>query len=232
MEKIQELYERIYGSINGDNITEEYQLLLDTLLMFSNETRQNLNIQEIKNDFLWHISMNDLNLNFAYKFSKELNLKLENEISTIIQNNGNIKTITSYIGLNQLEDEEIVKLAVLGIKKILPEKQEDIEIAKCLKEYLEEKDLYEKTISQIKQSGDPETIVAAALCFEPKLIKEIFGSKKDMYLYLCANTFSDDEDIEYYKDRLLNMENNGLKRQLTKQATKLNEKIKQKKLGE
>ena len=232
MEKIQEIYERLYGSIQGDNITEEYQLLLDTLLLFSKDARDKLNMLEIKNNFLWHVSMNDLNLNFAYEFSKKLNLDLEKEISAIVYNNGNIKTITSYIALNQLEDEEIVELAVLGITKILPEEKEELEIVEYLKEYLFEKNLYEETISKIKESGNPEIIVAAALCFEPKLIKEIFGSKKDMYLYLCANTFTDDEDIEYYKNRLLTMENNGLKKQLNRQATKLNQKIKQKKLGE
>ena len=49
-----------------------------------------------------------------------------------------------------------------------------------------------------------------------------------MYLYLTANTFTDDEDIEYFKNRLLSMDNGALEKQLATSAKKTDQKIKQK----
>ncbi|MBE6150372.1 MAG: hypothetical protein E7162_00945 [Firmicutes bacterium] len=226
--KKQEIYERIYGSIGGDNVTEEYGLLLEVLSTFTDEDKKELDLDKIKSDFLYHVSMNEIDLNFAYKYSRKLNLQLEEEIKQIVYKNGNARTIAAYIGLNKPEDDEIVALAVRAIKKTLPESAEELEVLNQLKVYLYEKKLYDETLEAIKDSKDPETLVCAALTFEPALIKEVFGSKKNMYLYLTANTFTDDEDIEYFKNRLLSMDNSALEKQLATSAKKTDQKIKQK----
>lgn len=225
----QELYERVYASIGGDNVTYEYQMLLDMLSSFSTEEREMLDFDLVKKHLLYHVSMNELDLDFIYKFNRKLNLNLEEEIKAIITKKGSPKTIASYIGLNQLEDEEIIELSVTAIKNTLPEKEEELETLEALKRYLEEKRLYEDTITAIKATKDPETIVCAALVFEPQLIKDIFGSKKNMYLYLTANTFTDNENIEFYKERLLSMDNQALNRSLNNSAKRIDSKIKQKK---
>ncbi len=224
----QEIYERIYGSIGGDNVTEEYGLLLEVLSTFTEADKKDLDLEKVKSDFLYHISMNEIDLDFAYKYNRKLNLDLEEEIEKIVYANGNARTIASYIGLNKLEDEEIIKLTIRAIKKTLPENEEELEVLNQLKAYLYEKKLYDETLDAIKDTKDPETFVCAALIFEPALIKEVFGGKKNMYLYLTANTFTDDEDIEYFKNRLLSMDNGALEKQLTSSAKKTDQKIKQK----
>lgn len=226
----QELYERIYGSIGGDNVTEEYQILLELLTMFSDDKKE-LDYEVIEKDFLHHLSMNELDLDFAYTFNKKIKLNADEKIDEIVKLHGNTKTIASYIGLNHLEDDEIVSLSVRAIKKALPENEEDVEILNSLKRYLEEKNLYFDAISAIKSSGDPETLVCSALLFEPSLINEVFGGKKNMFLYLTANTFTDNEDIEYYKERLLSMDDRELDQQIHKSAQKIDAKIKGKKLN-
>ena len=224
----QEIYERIYGSIGGDNVTEEYGLLLEVLSTFTKADKKDLDLEKVKSDFLYHISMNEIDLDFAYKYNRKLNLGLEEEIKKIVYKNGNARTIAAYIGLNKPEDEEIIALVIKAIKKTLPESDEELEVLNQLKLYLEEKKLYDDTLDAIKETKDPETLVCAALTFEPVLIKEVFGGKKNMYLYLTANTFTDDEDIEYFKNRLLSMDNNSLEKQLTSSAKKTDQKIKQK----
>lgn len=224
----QEIYERIYGSIGGDNITEEYELLLEVLSTFTEEEKQELDYDKISSDFLYHLSMNEIDLDFAYKYNKKLKLYLAEEIKKIVHENGNARTIAAYIGINKPEDEEIIKLVVKAIKKTLPESEEEMEVLSQIKNYLFEKKLYDETIDAIKETKDPETLVCAALTFEPSLINEVFGGKKNMYLYLTANTFTDDEDIEYFKNRLLSMDNGQLGKQLTTSAKKTDQKIKQK----
>ena len=45
--------------------------------------------------------MNEIDLNFAYKYSRKLNLQLKEEIKQIVYKNGNARTIAAYIGLNK-----------------------------------------------------------------------------------------------------------------------------------
>ena len=183
---------------------------------------------KIPSNSRFHSSMNEIDLDFAYKYNKKLKLYLDEEIKNLVYENGNARTIATYIGLNRLENEEIIALSIKAIKKTLPENEEELEVLEQLKSYLYEKKLYDDVIDAIKDTKDPETLVCASLIFEPNLIKDIFGSKKNMYLYLTANTFTDDEDIEYFKNRLLIMDNEGLKKQLVSSAKKTDQKIKQK----
>ena len=228
MNTIQEKYEEIYSGVSRKDITTEYQKILDMLMKLTIEEREQLNIKKIKLDLLWHVSMNEFDLDFVYKFSKKLALDLTNEIDSIVKSNGNVKNIAAYIGLHHLDDDEITDLVIKAIRRVLPENEEDLSVMGSLKTYLEDTNLYEATMNKIKKTGDPETIVSAALCFENSLIKEIFENKKNMYLYLTANTFTDAEDIEYYKKRLLSMDDNELEKQLNNKALKTDIKIKKK----
>ena len=151
-------------------------------------------------------------------------------IKETVKQKGNPITVAAYIGLNQPEDEEIITLVVNAIKNTYPEHDDELNALEALKLYLEEKNLSDDVVTAIKKTRDPETIVCAALCFEKELIKDVFGSKKDMYFYLLANTFTDNENIEFYKERLLQMDNHAFTKSINNSAKRIDQKIKEKKL--
>ena len=224
----QELYERVYASIGGDNVTEDYEMLLEMLLSFSKDDELDYGL--IKDHLLYHIGMNEIDLSFAYKFNSKLRLYLQDEIKETVKQKGNPITVAAYIGLNQPEDEEIITLVVNAIKNTYPEHDDELNALEALKLYLEEKNLSDDVVTAIKKTRDPEIIVCAALCFEKELIKDVFGSKKDMYFYLLANTFTDNENIEFYKERLLQMDNHAFTKSINNSAKRIDQKIKEKKL--
>ena len=51
-----------------------------------------------------------------------------------------------------------------------------------------------------------------------------------MYFYLLANTFTDNENIEFYKERLLQMDNHAFTKSINNSAKRVDQKIKEKKL--
>ena len=131
----QELYERVYASIGGDNVTEDYEMLLEMLLSFSKDYELDYGL--IKDHLLYHIGMNEIDLSFAYKFNSKLRLYLQDEIKETVKQKGNPITVAAYIGLNQPEDEEIITLVVNAIKNTYPEHDDELNALEALKLYLE-----------------------------------------------------------------------------------------------
>ena len=205
--------------------------IFNTLIVFydslSVTEKNKIDKEEIEKFILKDIKMGKIKFDTIDKYCNIVNSKFRNKVNYVIENDCyNTLILCEYVNLNSLNNDKFINLSVRAIGAVYIENEVQNNALMDLKNQLQEKGLYDRVINVIKNSGDIELIVCAALCIESKLIDEIFMGKESMYLYLLANTFTDDENIEFYMKRLLNMDNFELKKNIKKKARNINSFIK------
>jgi len=219
-------FDYLCSKMYRENINESYYDLIDFYNSLSKEEKINFDTKTIEEIILFKIENHAIMYEIIDNYCNIINPSFREEVNKIIETKKDTKLLCDYLYFNDLEEEKYINLSIIAIKNIFPEKEEEIDLLQKLKLKLQEKGLYEKIIDKIKSSGDITLIVSTALCFESKLIDDIFEGKENMYLYLLANTFTDEDDIKYYKKRLLKLEDNNLKKTIKLKAKTIDEKIK------
>lgn len=222
---VQDIFDTYLNNFRGSSKQEN----LEKILMLLNETKEGtINVSKLEELILYTMEEDDLDLSVLYSFEKYIP-GIRKKIDANIKGNMILSNICcQYLLSNETADEEFIKLSMKAIKNVLIDNEEQIDLLNKIKNLAIKRNLYDEIIKRIKTCGDQETIVYASLSYEPRLIQEIFESKINMYLYLTANTFTDEEQIELLKSRLLNMDNKEFINHINNKAEEVNQKIKKK----
>lgn len=222
----QQLFDKFYA-----NARKNRETLYDTAIYFYSTLCEpydtDIDTTEVEEDILFDIEIGTIDYETIEAYCNQVNPIFRKTAYAAIEEGTSFELLCAYMKNNDLETEKYVELAALAVATVLPSVDTEIELLAKLKEDLTAKGLYDKTVEELKSSGEPETLVCAALCFSPELIDEIFGGKENMYLYLTANTFTDDHNIKSYKELLLSMNDKELQSRMTTKAESIDQKIKQ-----
>lgn len=204
---------------------EELKAFLNLYISLSEEKRSKLNITEIKEFIIEKFKKDEIDYQTAYGFAN-YNPDLKIKLDEILKNAIFLTQIRcEYLLTNETSEEQFIDLSIKAIKSIFVEDNYQIQLIEKIKLLAIERKLYNTIVDKIKTSGDIETIICAALGYEPKLIDEVFGGKLNMFIYLTANTFTDEQNIKYYISRLFEMDNNEFDKYITNEAKKIDLKI-------
>ena len=225
----QRVFDITLGNINRSNKKDVYKTLLDFYRSLTDSERKQLNISALHEMLLEDIAEFEGDLEIIYGFGN-YDADFKKEAEKRIKVCDQTPLICQYLEVNDVSDDEFVSLGVRAIGVVMPDSETEIASLCRLKEKTIEKGLYDEMISGIKESGSVETVVCAALCFEPRLIDEIFGGKPQMYIYLSNAKFTDSECLGFFKDRLLTMDDSQLDKDIKASVKALDTKIKSKSL--
>lgn len=226
---MKEILKTIIGKNYTYDYNKSYKELICVLETMTPEEKKEIKFEELYEEFLWNVSENYISIEVIYEFCKKINPELKDLAEESIKENGETINLVDYIIKNNPEGKELIELSTKAIGRVMVENATDLEKVLELKKHIQEKEnTHDKVIENIKNSKNKELIVCAALTFEPKLIEEIYGGKTEMYLYLCINTFTDEQNIEFYKERLLTMDDNELNNIFQEKVDKIENKIKMK----
>lgn len=225
----QRVFDITLGNINRSNKNEVYKTLLDFYSSLSDDERKQINVSKLHEMLLEDIAEFDGDLEIIYGFGN-YDADFKKEAEERIKVCSQTTLICQYLDFNDVSGEEFVELGIRAIGSVMPDKEDEIEALAQLREKAIERGIYDDVINGIKGSGDVETVVCAALCFEPKLIDEIFGGKAQMYIYLHNGRFTDSECLGFFRDRLLTMDSNQLQNDIKSNVRNIDSKIKEKKL--
>lgn len=210
---------------NGTGFKE----LLELYMSFSDSEKRSLDFSKMHEKMKFNLHNADIDLDVVYALC-DGNEELLAEVNSIARESHGTRLLYQYIKGNELSDEEFVELSVRAVKNVLPDEETEVGELLELRGMAVERGLLDDIVTGIKTSGDIETVVCGALCYEPKLIDDVFGGKSNMYLYLRANTFTDDECITFFIDRLLTMDDGELEESMTRSAQAIDAKIMGKKI--
>lgn len=216
-------------SIDRDNKKDVYGQILTFLSCLPEDEVKELDFSELHEMLFYDIEGFDGDLEVIYAFGNydaEFKKEAEERIRECDQTN----LICQYIDYHEVDGEEFVELAVRAIGSVMTDKDDELDALARLKGKAIEKGLYDDLISGVKASGDIETVVCAALCFEPKLIDDVFGGKAQMYIYLHNASFMHDDCLESFRERLLTMDDSQFDREIKTSVKSINTKIKSKNL--
>lgn len=207
------------------NINTTLKNIVQLFGSLSEEERKKYDLQKFEDDLLYKFEDDCIDVNLAYeyaKFRENFKEKLDH-----ILNKSKLLTTTrcQYLLSMETTDEEFVNLSLKAINGVLVENEEHVELMNKIKDLAIKRGLYDQIVNRIKVCGDISCIVCASLVYETKLIDEIFEGKENMFLYLTANTFTDEEDIQFYITKLFEIDNKDLEHRLDKKAKSINEKI-------
>lgn len=223
----QEIVDVLASQLLIGDATLGYRRILDFYLSLSEEDKKSIDMSAVEDNLIFSLENGDIDLDVAYGYCT-VNEELKTTIDQIAQNHYSTKILYQYLLRRGMEGEDFVDFSVRAIKGVMPEKEEDLAMLDDIRKMSYQKGLYDDIVSGIKTSGDVKTVVCGALCFEPMLIDEIFGGKGNMYFYLVENTFTDNQDIECFKERLMTMDDNELKNNVSSKAREVDQKIKEK----
>lgn len=225
----QRVFDITLGNINRGNKKEVYKTLLDFYKSLSDDERKQLDVSALHEMLLEDIAEFEGDLEIIYGFGN-YDADFKKEAEERIKVCDQTPLICQYLEVNDVADDEFVSLGVRAIGAVMPDSETEVASLYGLREKTIQKGLYDEMLRGIKESGNVETVVCAALCFEPRLIDEIFGGKAQMYIYLSNAKFTDSECLEFFKDRLLTMDSNQLQNDIKASVKNLDAKIKSKSL--
>lgn len=225
----QRVFDITLGNINRGNKKEVYKTLLDFYKSLSDSEREQLDVSALHEMLLEDIAEFEGDLEIIYGFGN-YDASFKKEAEERIKVCDQTPLICQYLECNDVSSEEFVELGVRAISAVMPDSETEVASLYRLREKTIEKGLYDEMISGIKSSGSVETVVCAALCFEPRLIDEVFGGKAQMYIYLHNGRFTDSECLGFFRDRLLTMDSNQLQNDIKSNVINIDAKIKEKKL--
>lgn len=225
----QRVFDITLGNINRGNKKEVYKTLLDFYNSLSDDERKQLDVSALHEMLLEDIAEFEGDLEIIYGFGN-YDADFKKEAEERIKVCDQTPLICQYLEVNDVADDEFVSLGVRAISAVMPDSETEVASLYGLREKTIQKGLYDEMLRGIKESGNVETVVCAALCFEPGLIDEIFGGKAQMYIYLSNAKFTDSECLEFFKDRLLTMDSNQLQNDIKASVKNLDAKIKSKSL--
>ena len=225
----QEMINFMLGTINRNNKKEVFQSILEHYSSLTDEERKEIDVSALHERLLDDIANFDGDLEILYGFGyydAEFKAEAEERVKQCRQTT----LICQYLDFNEVEREEFVILGLRAIASVMTDREEEVSALYRLREKAKEDGSYDDLINGIKTRGDVETVVCAALCFEPQLIDEVFGGKAQMYMYLSAGEFTDGECLELYRERLLTMDSCQLQNDMETNVRSLDEKIFNKKI--
>lgn len=220
----QQMINFMLGTINRNNKKEVYQSILEHYSSLTDEERKEIDVSVIHERLLDDIANFDGDLEILYGFGNydaEFKAEAEERIKQCRQTT----LICQYLGANDVEQDEFVVLGLRAIGSVMTDKEDEVSALYSLREKSKENGTYDELIKGIKTCGDIETVVCAALCFEPQLIDDVFGGKVQMYMYLSAGEFTDGENLSFYRERLLTMDSYQLQNDMETNVRRLDEKI-------
>lgn len=208
---------------------EGFRDLLALYLSLSDLEKASLDFSEMHDRMLYHFDNGSVPLDVAYALC-DGDESLIDSVKELAKESEETRIIHQYIMSTEVSDEDFVELSVRAVKNVLPDEEIDNAALLELRGMAAERGLLDDIVTNIKTSGDVETVVCGALCYEPTLIDEVFGGKANMYLYLKSNTFTDNECINFFLERLLTMDDSELEKSLDAKAKAIDAKIKGKKI--
>ena len=220
----QQIINLMLGTINGSNKREVFQSILENYSSLSDEERKEIDVSVIHERLLDDIANFEGDLEILYGFGN-YDARFKAEAEERIKQCRQTTLICQYLDHNEVSTEEFVALGINAIRSVLTEKEDEVSALYSLREKSKENGAYDEFIKGIKTCGDIETVVCAALCFEPQLIDDVFGGKVQMYMYLSAGKFTDEECLGFYRDRLLAMDSCQLQNDMETNVRRLDEKI-------
>ncbi len=225
----QKMFDLMLERIERDNKKEGYGELLEFLSGLSADEIKEIDFSELHEMLFYDIEGFDGDLEVIYAFGN-YDADFKKEAEERIRECDQTNLICQYIDYHDVDGEDFVQLGVRAIGSVMTDKEDELESLRGLKAKAVEKGLYDDLISGVKLSGDITTVVCAALCFEPKLIDEVFGGKAQMYIYLNNSHFAHDDVLESFRDRLLTMDDSQFDREIKNSVKTINTNIKSKNL--
>lgn len=220
----QEMINFMLSTINRGNKKEIYHAILELYSGLSDRERRKIDVSGIHERLLDDIANFDGDLEIIYGFGN-YDAEFKNEAEERVKTCRQTTLICQYLDCNEVEEDEYVSLGLRAIASVMTDSDEEVRALAHLREMSKENGMYEKIVNGVKTSGDIETVVCASLCFEPKLIDEVFGGKAQMYMYLSAGDFTDGECLEMFRERLLTMDSCQLQNDMETTVRKLDQKI-------
>ena len=221
----QKVLDKALEGISRDNNKEVYKKILAFYGSLSDEERSKLDVSKLHEMLFYEIEGFDGDLEIIYGFGN-YDAGFKKEAEERIKECNQTKLICQFIDFNDVDGEEFVELGVRAIGSVITDQDDEIEALSWLKAKALEKGLYDDVVNGVKASGEITTVVCAALCFEPKLIDEVFGGKAQMYIYLHNSHFAHDDVLESFRDRLLTMDDGQLDTTIKSSVKDVNTKIK------
>ena len=221
----QKIIDFMFDNIDCNNKNEGYKSLLEYYISLSSEQREEVDLSRVYESLLLTLDDFEVELEIIYGFAR-YDSSFKQEVDEEIESCGQTALICQYIELNDKNDEDFVSLCISAISVVMPENQNEIEALAKLREKCIQRGLYDRVYEAIKLSGNVETVIYASLCFDSKLIDEVFGGKKEMFLYLSAVNFDNEECI----DRLLALDSNQLQKSMKETVKSIDKKILNKKI--
>lgn len=210
------------SKIGYDRTGEILNSLVNLYDSLSASAKSEIDLSRIEKTILYNIECGRINYEGIDDYCNRVNPSFRKKVNSTIENKCNDTSILcSYLEHSELDESQYINLSVKAIICVLPDNQKQTAALAQLKKQIQEKGLYDTVITEIKALGDVETMVCTALCFENKLIDEVFGGKESMFLYLSANTFTDDELIPVYLESLLSVDDNALEKDLVQKAKRI-----------
>ena len=225
----QEIFDSVVKKAPYKTNGEGFRDLLELYLSLSDAEKESLDFKGMHDSLIFHVENGDVPLNIAYALCDGDEVLIEN-INELAKKSNETRIIHQYIMRNEVDDSDFVELSIRAVKNVLPDVEIDNAALLELRGIAVERGLLDDVVTGIKTSGDVETVVCGALCYETSLIDEVFGGKANMYLYLESNTFTDDECINFFLERLLTMDDSELEKSLDSKAQAIDAKIKEKKI--
>lgn len=225
----QEIFDSVVKKASYKTNGEGFRDLLELYLSLSDIEKESLDFDGMYENVLYHLENGDIPLDVAYALCDGDEALIEN-VNELAKESNETRIIHQYLIKNEVSDDDFVELSIRAVKNVLPDEEIDNAALLELRGIAVERGLLDDIVTGIKSSGDVETVVCGALCYETSLIDEIFGGKANMYLYLESNTFTDDECIKFFLERLLTMDDSELEKSLDSKAQAIDAKIKGKKI--
>lgn len=180
-----------------------------------------LDIEELESSLLYDLENDNTYLDNLYDYADKCNPSFREKIDEVASKSNNLNAIR-YITLNNLEPKKVFDIFVSSIGNVMIDDQDVIDIVNDFKKSMITKNLFDDSVEAIKHSNDREAIITSALIFDNSLIKEFFGSKEDLYLYLISDPSENDN---LYIEFLLSMNNNELEKSAKSRVKNIDNKI-------